>query len=209
MKRRKILFAFFIIIIILSIISIMTYKSKGSDFLLAISSLSNDFIVIISFITIIYSLITYSIFMKEKLFNKGQNYHRYMAISLFMLLITMTIVFFTYATIFSHKNIFVYVIDTLVKNKNVEVLKVLFKALLIYYYIFLSTINGIVINYKFNNNDSVYALPITVILIGILLSIIIYFTYNSLFLIIFIFDILLYFIGSVFWKQKRIISRKR
>ena len=101
MKRKKTLLTFFVVIVLLSIISVVSYKSKNNDLLIAISSLANDFIVIISFITIIYSLITYSIYIREKLFSNGKFYHKYMAISLIMLMITMTMVFLAFDRYFS------------------------------------------------------------------------------------------------------------
>jgi len=181
----------------------MSFKNKSSDFMISVSSLANDLIVIISMITIIYSLITFSIYIRDKLFKSGGNYHKYMFISLFFLMITMTIVFLSYATIFSHKNIFVFLYDTLIRNKNIDVLVILTKAILVYHYIYLSSVNSIIINYLLSNKKDDITLPVLIIIALIFLFLIIYFVYNSQFLIIFIFDIFLYLIGSIFWKEKK------
>lgn len=202
MKRKKTLFIFFLIIILLSVISLWAFKNKGGDFLNAVSSLSNDFIVIISMITIVYSLITYSVYIKDKILDDENNYHKYVTVGLLMLLLTLVIIFLSYATVFSHKNIIDFLIETLINNKNSNVISAFIKSLIIYYYIYLSSVNGIVINYRVNKDENIYSLPITIVLIGILLLLAVYFIFNGLILIICILDIFLYLLGSLLWNVK-------
>lgn len=199
MKRKNTLITMYVITFLLSIISILAYQKRSSDFFSGLSSLCSDITIIVSFVIVTYSLIVCVIYMKDKLVKKAKHYDSNMIFSLLILLLSMLIVFISYASVFSHKNAIEFTIDTIIRGNNFDIVKLFIKSMIFYYFIYLCTIGGIVLNHRFNKNDNILYVVLAVFLLIIGIFLLIKFARGDLILIILILDIAMYFIIKLCW----------
>ena len=153
--RKKTLIIYYIITFGLSLISLISYKYKGIDFLTATSSLTADFALIISVVLFIYALFYVCDYIKENIIKKDKNIKKKIILSLLILLFTMIVIFISFVNIYSHKNIIEFIKITITKKENLDIISLFSKSLLIYFLIFLVTIVGVILSNR-EVDDNMY-----------------------------------------------------
>ena len=153
MKRSKTLITYYIITILLALISLISYKQRGNDFFVALSSLTADITLIISVVFITYTLFYCCSYMKEKIEKSDKKIINKLFISLLILLITMITIFMCFISIYSHKNIFEFIKELIDKKENMDVLILFFNSVLVYFLLFLFACLGIIVNNRMDKNE--------------------------------------------------------
>ena len=172
MKKSRTLIIYYVITLLLSLISIISFKNKGNDFFAATSSITADLTLIISIITITVGLLYCCSYIKESLFKKEKNFDKKIIYTLLILLLTLIIVFISFINVFSHKNIIEFITNLINKHENIDILKLFIESFFIYIFIYLCTINGLIINNLFLDENSNYFFPVCVIVGMILIAIV-------------------------------------
>lgn len=142
MKKIKTLNIYFIILLLLSLISLFSFKQKGNDFFIALSSITADLSIVIASIIVIYTMFIccnsfYNTVIKKKSIKKD------ILLSLLIILISIIIIFISFINVFSHKNIFEYIYRIIINKESLDILFLFIKSLFIYlllYFIIISII---------------------------------------------------------------------
>jgi hypothetical protein len=201
MKKKKTLITFYIVTIVLSLISVFSYKNKASEFFSGLSSIASDFTLIFATITVVYGLFVCSKDLREKIIKKDKKIDKNLLINLGFLLLTIIIVFLSFVNVFSHKNTIEYVIDSIVRNENREMLKAFLESVGIYFIIFQVVAITELINELCWGSDINYKFPIKIIFGFIFLVVILILINIHIIIKLFILDIVLYFIARYLWKE--------
>ena len=169
MKKYKTLIIYYLISLILSLISLLTYISRSSDFSIAISSITSELSLIVSAITIIYALLFCSSHMKDNKLSRKS-----IIFSIFILFITSVAVFISFINIFSHRSFIDYFIRVINKQENYDIVKLFIRFFAIYAYIYIFAIIGLLL-YNYYNKDkkteSLFLIALLFVLVMILINI--------------------------------------
>ena len=202
MKKRT-LIIYYIVTFLLSIISLYSYKHKSNDFLTATSSLTADFALIISVVLFIYALFFVCDFIKERITKKDKDIKKKIAFSLLILLFTMIIIFISFVNIYSHKNIFEFIKNTITKNENMDIIVLFFKSLFVYFLIYLVTVVGIILTHK-ELDEEKYKLLMNAFLISAFFFVLKVLLGFRLFYFIIILNIIIYILINMLLNNKKI-----
>ena len=142
MKKPKILNIYYIILLLVSLICLFSFKQKGNDFFIALSSITADLSIVIASIIVIYTMFIccnsfYNTVIKKKSIKKD------ILLSLLIILISIIIIFISFINVFSHKNIFEYIYRIIINKESLDILFLFIKSLFIYlllYFIIVSII---------------------------------------------------------------------
>ena len=206
MKNKKTLIIYYVITLLLSIISLYSFKNKGNDFFTATASLTADFTLIISIVLIVYALFICLNFIKEKIQKKGKikKFDLNNLISLLILTCTLVVVFISFINIFSHKDIFEFIKNTIDKKENIDLIKLFIESCFIYYFIYLAGLNGIIISKKYNEEDTTYMIPTVVIISVVIISLVLMKLGVRLIYFITIIDVILYITAKILISNKKV-----
>ena len=171
MKKYKSLGIFYLIPIVLSLISLVTHN-KGNDFLTAVSSITSELSLIISIILIIYALLFCSSYVKDNRMKRES-----IIISVIILIITSIVVFLSFINVYAHRNVIDYLIRVINKKESIDIVKLFFKFLIVYLYIFLFSFIGILL-YNFYNKDKKIEFFLLLVLLFILVVILLNIKYR-------------------------------
>lgn len=209
MKNKKSLIMFYIFTIVLSLVSVFSYKHKSNEFFSGLSSITADLTLILATITIVYGLIVCAADIKGQLIKKDKKVDKNIIINLGFLLLTLIIVFLSFINVFSHKNTIEYIIDSVVRHENKEIFKAFIESIGIYFFIFKFVIVTFIINELCWDSDINYKFPYKIVFGFILLLIIMLFIDISIIIKVFILDFIMYFIARYLWKKLLINNKKK
>lgn len=201
MKNKKNILIYYLIIIVLSLISLYSFKNKGNDILTATASLTADFTLIISVLLIIYILFVCFNYMKDKI---DKLFDFKVLISISLLTLTMFIVFVSYINIFSHKDILEFTKSVIKEQENMDLIKLFLESCFIYYFIFLCGVNGLIISKKYSDEDTTYMVPVVVIITVVIISLLLMKIGIRLMYFITIIDIILYITAKILLKNRKV-----
>lgn len=201
MKNKKTLITYYLITILLALISLYSFNQKGNDFFTALSSLASDFTLIFSVITVIYSLFFCCDYIRHVIEKKDKQFYLKVIIALMILFLSISIVFVSFVTIFSHKSIFDFINNVVNKNENRDIAKLFIESILVYFLIFLFVVNGLIISNKKNDKEQSYIIPFIVITTIIVLTFILTKMGFRLIYSVILIDIILYISMNVLWKK--------
>lgn len=202
MKSKKTLITYLSITLLLSLLSLISFKNKGNDFFTATSSITADFTLIISVITITYSIFYCCNYFKEKIMKKN-NINKFLVFSLLILLLTMSVIFISFVNIFAHKNIFEYIINTINKKENLDIIKLFIESTFIYFFIFLCAAFGIMISNKYDENENMLKYLIILTAMLVVISIILVIIGIKLIYFMIIINITIYVGLLLIWNNKK------
>ena len=204
MKRSKTLICYFIITISLALISLFSFKQKGNDFFIALSSISADLTLLISVGLVVYSLFFCCIYIKEKIEKKDKKLNQKTLISLSILLLTLIVTFMSFINIYSHKNIFEFIKAIIDKKESTDIITLFIIKLLVYISIFMFAVIGIFIGDKKNKDEEInriiYIVASTIFILFIIRML---FSFRLLYLVIII-DVILYITIFVLFSNKKV-----
>ncbi len=200
--RKKTLIIYYIITFVLSIISLYSYKYKGIDFFTATSAITADFALIISVVLFIYALFYVCDYIRDKIIKKDKQVKKKLIISLSILLLTMIIIFVSFVNIYSHKNIIEFLINSITKKENLDIISLFFKALLVYYLIYLFTVIGIILSNKEVDEDK-YKILMNSFLVAVFFFILKSLLGFRLLYFVIILDIILYVLVNLLLNNKK------
>ena len=207
MKDKKTLITYYMITLLLSFISLLSFNNKGNDFLTATASITADLTLIITVILITYTIIYSCNYYKEKISKKKNNIKKSLIISLSILLLTIFVVFISFVNIYSHKNIFEYIINCINKKENLDIIKLFIESLFIYLFIFLCSASGIIVSNKYEENDNILKTFLSIIVVTLIISIVLILFRVKLLYFMIIIDIILYISIILLWNK--INSKKK
>ena len=118
-----------------------------------------------------------------------------------ILFLSISIVFVSFVTIFSHKSIFDFINNIVNKNENRDIAKLFIESILVYFLIFLFVVNGIIISNKKDDKEQRYMIPFIVITTIIVLSYTLTKLGYRLIYSIILIDIILYISMNILWKK--------
>jgi len=185
MKKVKPLFITNIVTILISFISLIAYHNKGNDFFTALSSILSEATLILSFVILIYALVFCCNYLKESKITR-----RHILYSILILLFTTVAIFISFINVYSHRNIFEYVIRVINKKENLDIVKLFIRFLSVYYYIYVCSIIGMILC-NFNNKKDKKQYFLLLLLLIILVFVFVTVEFEYIYLIIAI-DIITY-----------------
>ena len=194
MKKIKSLVIYYIMLISLSLISLFSFKHKGNDFFVALSSITADLSFVLSIILIVYAIL----FCCNKC---KKNINKSILSSLLILFITMVVIFLSFVNIYSHRNIFEYIIRVINKKENLDIIILFLESLFVYIFIFLCSLIGIILNNYYIKYKKIGKYPIILITIVLLFIMILVNIGVKLLLFVWIIDIILYIIVKLLIKK--------
>ena len=197
MKKYKSLIIYYVLFITLSLISLFSFKQKGNDIFIALSSISADMSLVFAIIIVIYALLLCCNKNKKEL----TNINKTVLSSLLILFITMLIVFISFINIYSHRNVFEYIIRVINKKENLDILILFLESLFVYFFIYLSSLNGIVLSNIYNKKRKLELFPFIVITIMLLLIIVLIAINIKWLLFMWIIDLILYITSILLIKK--------
>ena len=201
MKKIKPLIINYIVLILISLISLFSFKQKGNDFFVALSSLSADIALVFSIIIIIYALLfCCSICKCNKDINKN------IIKSLLIILSTIVIIFISFVNIYSHKNLFEYIIRIFNGKENLDIIILFLESLFVYIFIYLCSLVGILLSNHYNKYKKIGLLPIILISVVLLIIMILVNIKVKLLLFIWIVDILIYIFALLIIKKDSLLK---
>ena len=167
MKKYKTLIIYYLITLVLSLISLLTYVSRSSDFCIAISSITSELSLIVSAIAIIYALLFCSSYMKDNKLSRKS-----IIISMLVLFATTIAIFISFINIFSHRSFIDYFIRMINGQESYDIVKLFIKFFAVYIYFYIFAIIGLLL-YNYYNKDKKVEMILLAILLMVLTVIII------------------------------------
>ena len=167
MKRLKPLIIYYVMLITLSLISLFSFNQKGNDFFVALSSISADLSLVFSIVLVVYAILFCCNECKQ-----NKNINKSIISSLLILLITMVVVYVSFINIYSHRNVFDYIIRVINKKENLDIIVLFLESLFVYILIYLCSVIGIILNNIYTKNrklDKHLTILITVALFLVML----------------------------------------